>query len=297
MAAEHRCPNCGALAVEAYCGQCGQPQRDRLRASLRTLASEGLEELLDVDAKIAVSLRRLLFRPGALTSEYLAGRRARYLRPLRLYLSISLVFFVVASLTGSVSLLRTEIRQGDGDAGVRVGASVAGRPVGDAASVGPRADPRATATAGTVEASDPRRRAPAAEQRAEALMDMVERHMPKAFFALVPMLALALGALYRRAGRHYAEHLIFALHFQSFAFVVLTLSELTTMAWIPAVVRPGAKPLLLVWLLAYLFLALRRVYGQSPARTAGKLALLLPAYGASFLIVAALLIAASLALA
>ena len=59
----------------------------------------------------------MFFRPGELTREYLQGRKRRYVLPLRLYLSISLVFFlVVGSMSGfdgsSVKMVSPEGRIG-----------------------------------------------------------------------------------------------------------------------------------------------------------------------------------------
>jgi hypothetical protein len=75
--------------------------------------------------------------------------------------------------------------------------------------------------------------------------------------------------LYRKSGRFFAEHLIFALHMHAFAFIVLTIS----------LVLPKALDIVTpVWLLVYLFVALRRVYGESKKRTALKFAGLIFSY-------------------
>ncbi|MGK5036920.1 DUF3667 domain-containing protein [Janthinobacterium sp. LB3P118] len=46
----------------------------------------------------------LLFRPGALSNEYIAGRRVRYVEPLRVYLTFSILFFAILKF-GSGDLL------------------------------------------------------------------------------------------------------------------------------------------------------------------------------------------------
>ena len=48
--------------------------------------------------------------------------------------------------------------------------------------------------------------------------------MPRVLFILIPALAAVLALFYR--GRHYPEHLYFALHFGGFVFIVLTLEAL-----------------------------------------------------------------------
>ena len=52
------------------------------------------------------------------------------------------------------------------------------------------------------------------------VVDALQRHVPKAFFVLVPLSALLLHALYWRRGMAYAEHLILALHVHAFGFLV-----------------------------------------------------------------------------
>lgn len=90
------CLNCGAETPGAYCSVCGQEATD-YRVSARLFFRE-LLDALTLDSKFFRSLGPLLFRPGFLTREFTQGRRVRYLRPLRLYLFTSFLFFVAAGL-------------------------------------------------------------------------------------------------------------------------------------------------------------------------------------------------------
>src|SRR5690606_20224990 len=100
------CPNCMRTAAPGakYCAGCGQ-RLDQHLLSLRTMIAEMLDDQLALNGRLPRTLVALLFRPGFLTREYTAGRIARYIRPLRLYLTCSLLFFVVLS-TGTDSRLR-----------------------------------------------------------------------------------------------------------------------------------------------------------------------------------------------
>lgn len=53
-----------------------------------------LGDYFTFDSLIIRSLRPLLFKPGFLTLEFLKGRRVRYIPPLRLFIFISIVFFL-----------------------------------------------------------------------------------------------------------------------------------------------------------------------------------------------------------
>jgi hypothetical protein len=89
------CLNCGARLHGQYCGQCGQRASSRL-ISLWELMRDAFGDLFELDSRLWRTLVPLLARPGKLTRDYLEGRRARYMPPFRMYLVLSVVFFVVA---------------------------------------------------------------------------------------------------------------------------------------------------------------------------------------------------------
>lgn len=89
------CLNCGTELTGQYCGHCGQRATSRL-ISLWELVRDGFGDLLDIDSRLWRTLIPLLIRPGQLTLDYLQGRRARYMPPFRMYLVLSVVFFVIA---------------------------------------------------------------------------------------------------------------------------------------------------------------------------------------------------------
>ncbi len=89
------CLNCGTRLRGQYCGSCGQRARSRL-ISLWELLSEAFGDLLEFDSRLWRTLIPLLIRPGQLTRDYLEGRRARYMPPFRMYLVLSVIFFVIA---------------------------------------------------------------------------------------------------------------------------------------------------------------------------------------------------------
>lgn len=93
------CPNCGAPADDAFCPSCGQRQGPEV-LSVRYWVGQLVESYLSLDGRVPRSVLALLFRPGFLTREWLAGRRVRYSRPLYLCLWAAIVF-VAASLVGT----------------------------------------------------------------------------------------------------------------------------------------------------------------------------------------------------
>ncbi|HSG88072.1 MAG TPA: DUF3667 domain-containing protein [Pseudomonadales bacterium] len=91
-----RCLNCGEVLEGPFCGRCGQ-RRDLRPLSLVALLWDLLVEVLDTDARVWRTLRTLVLRPGQLTLDWMHGRRTRHVPPLRLYLVLNLIAFLVIS--------------------------------------------------------------------------------------------------------------------------------------------------------------------------------------------------------
>ena len=88
------CLNCGAEVAERYCTRCGQENVEP-KESAWHLIVHFFNDITHFDGKFFNSMKYLLFRPGFLTAEYIIGRRARYLNPIRMYLFISAAFFLL----------------------------------------------------------------------------------------------------------------------------------------------------------------------------------------------------------
>lgn len=92
------CANCQtALPVNAnYCLQCGQSTKSYQRP-FGTFFKDAMHELLDIDGQLWLTIKTLLLKPGLASYEYGEGKRSKYTPPLRLYLVVSVVFFVIFS--------------------------------------------------------------------------------------------------------------------------------------------------------------------------------------------------------
>lgn len=281
------CGNCGAATCGSYCQYCGQETILHV-PSAREFMHEFVAHYVALEGKLWKSLGLLLFKPGRLTRDYIEGRRKRYVEPLRLYLTFSIIFFALFKLSG------IEVAQSGAPAqpaGVeasapaqpaRVEASTpaleSARPAsvvepaataqpadGDKAlSLGDDADIRQflasvhPALVGKVERFDKL----SGEEQGDALKRAFFSYAPYAIFLLMPLFALLLKLLYLGSGRRYGEHLLFALHSNAFAFLMLSVWMI-----VPENV-PFLRAALVVWLAFYLPTAMRRVYGGSRRVTA-----------------------------
>ena len=115
-----QCKNCQAPLENAYCSRCGQRDVD-LERPIWGLVADVLKESFEVDGRAAVTIKTLFRHPGMLTSEFLAGRRRAYTSPLRLYLVISISFFVLVAWFARSGILVDPGQDPNFDAAVQAG--------------------------------------------------------------------------------------------------------------------------------------------------------------------------------
>lgn len=91
---EKSCLNCGAAIYGRFCHVCGQENIEP-KESFWHLVTHFVYDITHFDGKFFSTLKYLLFKPGFLSHEYLRGRRASYLHPIRMYVFTSAFFFLV----------------------------------------------------------------------------------------------------------------------------------------------------------------------------------------------------------
>ncbi|KQM66188.1 hypothetical protein ASE74_09905 [Pedobacter sp. Leaf216] len=91
---EHNCLNCGSHVEKHYCSDCGQPNLE-LKESFWGFISHSIAHYFHFDNKFFQTLSPLLTKPGQVTLDYLAGKRARYINPVSMYIFVSIVYFLV----------------------------------------------------------------------------------------------------------------------------------------------------------------------------------------------------------
>ncbi|MBI5069280.1 MAG: DUF3667 domain-containing protein [Deltaproteobacteria bacterium] len=299
------CRNCDAPLFGPYCARCGQQVRGSARA-LSTLLFDARDALIHLDSRLWRTLHALSLRPGRLTAEYFAERRASYLPPFRLYLVLSLAFFTLAAFD--------RLRFGDGEMPLEVSeearkeaqrevaraaeeARASGAPAEKLAVLDqvarrleksgetPGADrkldvPPEKACEGIEVTGSPRIQAALIEackrnvgDRGRTLYRTVVANIPRMMFVFLPLMALFLKAVYWRPRRYYVEHLVFFLHAHAALFLVAiaamavrTLARWTGLGWL------GGLAAFAGWAYAtwYVWRALRIYYGQGKLLTALK---------------------------
>jgi hypothetical protein len=117
------------------------------------------------------------------------------------------------------------------------------------------------------------------QQAVRTIVSDMLGYAPHAMFVLLPIFALLLKLIYIRQDRYYPEHFVFALHVHSFFFVMFCIIALLPWGRVDAVLG--------IWMVLYVWLAMKRVYGQGWFRTTVNWVVLSWCYG--FVILFALL--------
>jgi Protein of unknown function (DUF3667) len=91
---EKTCLNCNAHVYDRFCHICGQ-ENIETKESAWHLISHFFQDITHFDGKFFTSLKYLTLRPGFLSREYMTGRRASHLNPIRMYVFTSAFFFLI----------------------------------------------------------------------------------------------------------------------------------------------------------------------------------------------------------
>lgn len=266
-----RCQNCAAELHGPFCHACGQKDFD-FRRSFGSVASELLETFLNFDGKLLRGMHTLLFRPGRLTAEFLAGKRTSQVPPLRFYIFVSVIYFLADAFSGGGALrvaenVDTRTRQ---DAGFKA----------------------AAAQHSSIEQTLRR-----GLRNKDEINRMFRESLPTLFLCGVPVLAAFNWMLFRRGRLTYLQHLVAAVHLQTFALLL----GMCASGWgrlVGYAFSPGYQTVRIVafaYFLGATFVALRRVYGETAWGTVWRGVVLLNLYfwslmlGMSLLVIAAFL--------
>jgi hypothetical protein len=304
----NRCKNCDEPLFGPYCSRCGQAARGSARA-LSTLLFDARDALIHLDSRLWRTLHGLFLRPGRLTADYFAEKRARYLPPFRLYLVLSLVFFTLAAFDrirfgdGAVPLDVTDEARKEAKAEVARAAEEArasgaapeklavldevarrlekpGAP-GEKPEEERRLDvPPEKACEGIEVSGSPRIQAALIEackrnvaDKGRTLYRTVVANIPRMMFVFLPLMALFLKALYWRPRRYYVEHLVFFLHAHAALFLVaIAAMAVRALAGWLGLGWLGGLAAFAGWAYAtwYVWRALRVYYGQGRLLTGLK---------------------------
>ena len=235
------CPNCGTERSDRFCPSCGQNDRNYVQAFLPVMW-EILRETFEVDSRLWRTLKGLLLQPGHLTIEFTHNRRASYVTPIRLYVFMSLVFFFLVSVQTDTTIpdriddddsqdVATTVDEPRDTSEIRAALDEDHQEQFDRILAEPDNAPAKMGLLGLAdgigedgEVSDNEvmvmEYALHALQNPQRFFDQVIDNLPIVMFVLLPVYTLLLVIFNITKRRYLAEHLVFAVHFHTFVFVV-----------------------------------------------------------------------------
>ncbi len=307
---EKVCLNCGAALIGRYCQECGQENVEP-KESFGHLLKHFFEDLTHFDGKFFTTLKPLLFRPGFLTRQYISGRRASYINPIRMYLFISAMFFLLTAtffLTSKhdeekekkvkkVSAIRKSFT-GLADALNEIDSTTSDDTISyitlnNGVKLDDTSRPKTVRAYDSLQALMPKEKRDGFIERyfvrktlktmqysnehpddvQHIIKEKFWHSLPYMLFLTLPLIALLLKLLYvRRKEFYYVSHVIFTIHFYCFVFLLLLVSfTVSEFGYWGSVLGS----LLTLSLFIYLFLAMYNFYKQGFGKTLLKYLLLL----------------------
>lgn len=300
-----------------YCADCGQHDVDYHR-TFRVVVHDLLENLFHFEGKSFATVAGLLARPGKLTNEFIAGRRQNQVNPVRLYLFVSVLFFVGLALLNhghlvsydhaaldelQLTLQKEPLKEGRSSDGASWKLSTdapspsasEAPPVANASPTDPSAvdqpDQPAHPTDADALAPSLVRKLSGGTLTVGQIWSAVEHRIPTVVFLGVPLFALFLKLRFLGSGRYYIEHLVFSLHLHTWFFLVAMVgSGYANLAALgPDWISELFDWAIWLWMAWYVLASFRVVYRQGWRRAAVTVGLLSFLHGCALLFLVGLL--------
>jgi len=285
------CLNCGTYLSEddLFCSHCGQKRLEREDMSFRHLIGDSFLDYFHFDSKFFRTILPLLYRPGWLTLEYMKGRRKSYVEPFKLFLVISVIYFLLLPFSKdepeNLSPTRSEsnIQQPAKKTGLsKTSFSLNGVSLSKSGRDSIKNEIDSIGLKGYVEKHFAKESIwtkvfikqvlKIMLSTGQSLITVLEHTASKLIFLFIPVFAALLKLFYIRRKRLYFEHLIFSLHLHAFIFLLFILYLLIELIF------PLNIFFIIMIILIYGFIALKKYYGQAFGKTLAKMLLISLSY-------------------
>lgn len=311
-----RCKNCGIEGTGDYCAQCGQKYHIHIDPTFHDLVHDTIHEFLHLDGKIFQTIFTLFRYPGKLTREFLDGRRLRYINPIRLYLTMSLLYFILSAVSyGLGDIVSKEFTEPPPDVNkmieeqfakvedkedsseaqkeihketlkkIKEETKKAAKAIEDATKENGDSTNGVTMNLETGTFIDQKFKewTPVFNKGIKRLNEdpseykrIYSASIAKALFLLMPIFALILSLLYWRHKRRYPQYLYFSIHYHAALFAGLIVVIGVDFFY------DDAMMWWMFWAWLYLFLSLKRIWNDSTKRAIQRTCLTLVLYGSIY---------------
>lgn len=313
LRSETDCLNCGAEVKGHYCSECGQPNYEP-RESFRHILTHFITDYLHLDEKFFSSLKYLLFNPGLLTNEFNAGKRVKYVHPFRLYIFITIVFFVVQSIdkdkgtkkqkdpitidstsSNTISIDSVPNNEVNNSGLISINDTIAFNDNGEIevqqgfAAVSDTSLEQYLARQDSLPEEERdgflkryfNEKTLKAEEKdfnfSEKINQTFKKNIPKMMFLILPIFAFILSMFFRKKKLYYVEHFYHSVYLHSFFYLFMLIMALIAYA-LPTELNIYISIISLTGVFVYFYKSLMRVYEENAVLTLVKILFVLILY-------------------
>jgi len=269
------CLNCNYVVENKYCPNCGQ-ENTETRQSFHYLFTHFVEDLTHYDGSFWKTIKALLFRPGRLTKEYLEGKRKKYVPPVKLYIFISFVTFLVPNILPEYSLvdesnpiIKTKNTEIDEDKIITENVVVNNGPrisslkqLDSIQNRLPKAEKISWLEYNAYKFMIKNKGKASKSESRQQIKENIKHNLPKVLFLYMPIFAFFLWLFHNKKKWYYFDSGVFTLHYFGFLLLLFTIS--TVFDWLFALVYSGDEisSVIGVATLAYAFFYFFRAHSQ-----------------------------------
>lgn len=275
------CLNCRHVVEQKFCPNCGQENSDS-RKTFHHLFVHFFEDLTHYENAFWKTIKNLLFKPSTLTKEYLSGKRLSYLAPVRLYIFISFITFLLISMfpskvSGDIDKSEKEINKEIAKATKDIKKEdkkyfrfLDMKKIDSIQKYGKEEEKLNASSYWFVEKASHVIDKYTKKEIYEKFVEAFFHNLPKILFIIMPFFAFFLWLFHNKKRWYYFDHGIFTLHYFSFLLLIFLImfiidrivglfGEDSPLSYISGLTTFAGT----IWMCYYFYPAHHRFYGES----------------------------------
>lgn len=276
------CLNCRHVVEQKFCPNCGQENSDS-RKTFHHLFIHFFEDLTHYENAFWKTIKNLLFKPSTLTKEYLSGKRLSYLAPVRLYIFISFItFLLIAMFPGKVNdqmdKSDKELKKEMEKANIKIGNITKDKyfhlksmkEIDSIQKYGKESSKMNAFSYWVYEKAVHVTEKYTKKEIVEKFIDSFLHNLPKILFLIMPFFAFFLWLFHDKKRWYYFDHGIFTLHYFSFLLLIFLIMFIidkifglfgddNPLTYISGLTTFAGT----IWMCYYFYPAHHRFYGES----------------------------------